>query len=147
MRSSQLARSSLRSGDPERGTLRGRVKSARPRSACARVGARGRAMVIRFFASIRNITGVKEIEWDGPTPTLGELLRLLSERYGPEFRGWALDGEDLGGSVMVVINGEDARHQGGVETRLAPTDVISILPIMAGGNLAAEGEGGGHGSV
>jgi molybdopterin converting factor small subunit len=93
------------------------------------------------------VAGVKEIEWDEPTPTLGELLRLLSERYGPEFRGWALDGEDLGGSVMVVINGEDARHQGGVETRLAPTDVISILPIMAGGNLAAEGEGRGHGSV
>jgi MoaD family protein len=93
-------------------------------------------VVIRFFASIRNITGVKEIEWGELTPTLGELLRLLSERYGPEFRGWVLDGEDLGGSAMVVINGEDARHQGGVETRLASTDVISILPIMAGGNLA-----------
>jgi molybdopterin synthase sulfur carrier subunit len=95
-------------------------------------------VVIRFFASIRNITGVKEIEWDGPTPTLGELLCLLSERYGPEFRNWVIDGGDLGGSVMVVVNGEDARHQGGVETRLAPTDAISILPIMAGGNLAAE---------
>lgn len=104
-------------------------------------------MVIRFFASIRNITGVKEIEWDGPAPTLGELLRLLSERYGPEFRNWVLEGEDLGGSVMVVINGEDARHQGGVEKRLSPTDVILILPIMAGGNLAAGGDGGGHGSV
>jgi molybdopterin synthase sulfur carrier subunit len=104
-------------------------------------------MVIRFFASIRNITGAKEIEWDEPTPTLGELLCLLSERYGPGFRGWVLDGEGLGGSVMVVINGEDARHRGGVEIRLAPTDVISILPIMAGGNLAAECEGGGHASV
>jgi molybdopterin synthase sulfur carrier subunit len=104
-------------------------------------------MVIRFFASIRNITGVKEIEWDGPAPTLGALLRLLSERYSPEFRGWVLNGEELGGSVMVVINGEDARHQGGVETRLAPADVISILPIMAGGNLAAEAERKGHGPV
>jgi molybdopterin synthase sulfur carrier subunit len=93
-------------------------------------------MVIRFFASIRNVTGEKEIEWDQPTPTLGELLRLLAERYGPQFRGWVLDGEDLGSSVMVVINGEDARHQAGLETRLAPTDVVSILPIMAGGNLA-----------
>jgi molybdopterin synthase sulfur carrier subunit len=93
-------------------------------------------MVIRFFASIRNVTGEKEIEWDQPTPTLDELLRLLAERYGPQFRGWVLDGEDLGSSVMVVVNGEDARHQAGLETRLAPTDVVSILPIMAGGNLA-----------
>lgn len=93
-------------------------------------------MVIRFFASIRNVTGAKEVEWEEPTPTLGELLRLLAERYGPQFRGWVLDGENLGSSVMVVINGEDARHQAGLETRLAPTDVVSILPIMAGGNLA-----------
>jgi len=113
--------------------LRGRVRSARPRRACTGVGARGRMMVIRFFASIRNITGVKEIEWDEPTPTLGELLRLLSDRYGPEFRRWVVDGEHLGGSVMVVINGDDARHQGGVATRLAPADVVSIFPIMAGG--------------
>jgi MoaD family protein len=90
-------------------------------------------MLIRFFASIRNVTRVKEIEWDEPTPTLGELLRLLSDRYGPEFHRWVFDGENLGGSVMVVINGDDARHQGGVATRLAATDVVSILPNMAGG--------------
>ena len=90
-------------------------------------------MLIRFFASIRNVTKDKEIEWGLPTPTLGELLRLLSERYGPEFRHWVLDGENFGGSVMVVINGDDARHQAGLATRLAPTDVVSIFPIMAGG--------------
>ena len=90
-------------------------------------------MVIRFFASIRNITGVKEVDWGEPPPTLGELLCLLSDRYGAEFRRWVLDGESLGNSVMVVINGDDARHQAGLETRLASTDVISILPIMAGG--------------
>lgn len=90
-------------------------------------------MVIRFFASIRNITRAKEIEWHEPTPTLGELLCLLSDRYGPEFRRWVLEGEELGGSVMVVINGNDARHKAGLATPLAATDVVSILPIMAGG--------------
>ncbi len=93
-------------------------------------------MVIRFFASIRNITGVKEIEWSEPTPTLDELLCGLSERYGPPFRDWVLDGDSLGSSVMVVINGDDAFHQGGLETPLAATDVVSLLPIMAGGNFA-----------
>ena len=90
-------------------------------------------MVIRFFASIRNVTGVKEVEWSEPTPTLGDLLHSLSVRYGPQFRSWVLDGEALGSSVMVVINGDDVRHQGGIDRRLAPTDVVSILPIMAGG--------------
>ncbi len=91
-------------------------------------------MVIRFFASIRNITGVKEIEWGEPTATLGELLRLLSDRYGPEFRHWVLEGESLGNSVMVVINGSDARHRAGLETPLLASDVVSLLPIMAGGS-------------
>jgi MoaD family protein len=91
-------------------------------------------MVIRFFASIRNTTGVREIQWDEPTPTLGDLLRLLSDRYGAEFRRWVLDGESLGNSVMVVINGNDARHQAGLATQLAAADVVSILPIMAGGS-------------
>ena len=90
-------------------------------------------MVIRFFASIRSITGVKEIEWGEATLMLGELLGRLSDRYGPEFRRWVLDGEDLGGSVMVVVNGDDARHKAGLATQLAATDVVSILPIMAGG--------------
>jgi sulfur-carrier protein len=90
-------------------------------------------MLIRFFASIRNVTRAKEIAWGEPAPTLGDLLSLLSDRYGPEFRRWVLDGEDLGGSVMVVVNGEDARHRAGLATRLAPTDVVSIFPIMAGG--------------
>jgi MoaD family protein len=95
-------------------------------------------MVVRFFASIRSVTGVREIAWEQPTPTLGELLRHLSERYGPAFRRWVLDGEDLGSSVMVVINGDDARHRGGSAAQLGPTDVISILPIMAGGVERAE---------
>lgn len=90
--------------------------------------------MIRFFASMRNSTGVKEIEWAEAAPTLGDLLRLLSDRYGPEFRRWVLDGEELGGSVMVVVNGNDARHQAGLETRLSATDVVSIFPIMAGGD-------------
>lgn len=94
-------------------------------------------MRIRFFATIRAIAGAGELEWDEPTATLGELLRVLSDRYGPEFRRWVLDGEALGSSVMIVINGDDARHQSGLETRLAPTDVVSILPIMAGGGETA----------
>ena len=95
-------------------------------------------MVIRFFGSVRNITGVKEIEWEEPTPTLGAVLRLLSDQYGPEFRRWVLEGESVGSSVLVVINGNDARHQGGLETRLAATDVVSILPIMAGGTASIQ---------
>ena len=91
-------------------------------------------MQIRFFATIREITGVSEIRWDEPTATLGELLRVLSARYGPAFRRWVLENDDLGKTVLVVINGHDSRHQGGIGTPLHPDDTIAIFPAIAGGD-------------
>ena len=89
---------------------------------------------IRFFATIREITGVGEIRWDEPTATLGELLRALSARYGPTFHRWVLEKDDLGKTVLVVINGHDSRHQGGINAPLHPDDAIAIFPAIAGGS-------------
>jgi len=90
-------------------------------------------MQIRFFATIRECAGVSEIRWDEPTATLGELLHKLSARYGPAFRRWVLEDDDLGKAVIVVINGRDSRHQGGIHASLHPDDMIAIFPMIAGG--------------
>jgi molybdopterin synthase sulfur carrier subunit len=90
-------------------------------------------MQIRFFATIRECAGVSEIWWDEPTATLGELLHELSARYGPTFRRWVLEKDDLGKAVIVVINGHDSRHQGGMNAPLHPDDTIAIFPMIAGG--------------
>lgn len=90
-------------------------------------------MVIRFFGSVRSVTGATELEADHAPATLGELLHLLSDQYGSEFRRWVLDGEELSGSILIVVNGDDVRHRAGLATPLAAGDVVSILPIMAGG--------------
>jgi molybdopterin synthase sulfur carrier subunit len=90
-------------------------------------------MQIRFFATIRECAGVSEVRWDEPTATLGELLEALSVRYGPTFRRWVLEKDDLGKAVIVVINGHDSRHQGGINASLHPDDTIAIFPAIAGG--------------
>jgi sulfur-carrier protein len=90
-------------------------------------------MQIQFFATIRAITGVSELRWDEPAPTLKDLLHGLSARYGPAFRRWVLEQDDLGKTVLVVINGHDSRHQGGIATPLHPDDTIAIFPAIAGG--------------
>ena len=101
---------------------------------CAGFGkaARGNVQIL-FFATIRSITGEKEIRWTAPAPTLGDLLRDLSSRYGPSFRRWALDGEGLGKTIVIEINGHDARHAGGIDAPLKPEDAIAIFPAIAGG--------------
>ena len=90
-------------------------------------------MRILLFATIRQCVGASEIKWDEATGTLGDLLEKLSVRYGPEFRRWVLEHHALGKAVIVVVNGQDARHVGGVETLLHPDDTIAIFPAIAGG--------------
>ncbi len=90
-------------------------------------------MQILFFATIRSCTGAREIRWDEPAATLRELLQALSARYGPSFRRWVLKGDDLGDAVIVVINGHDSRHQGGIHAPLCPDDTVAIFPAIAGG--------------
>ena len=90
-------------------------------------------MHVLFFAAIRELTGAAEIRWDEPTATLGDLLRELSARYGPAFRRWVLDNDDLGKTVIVVVNGHDSRHEGGINTSLHSDDTIAIFPAIAGG--------------
>jgi molybdopterin converting factor small subunit len=80
-------------------------------------------MHILFFASIRDCTKEKEIRWDGPAGTVGELLAALSARYGSAFRKWVLDGEELSGLCM--------------KTRLGAGDTIAIFPAIAGGRTVA----------
>ncbi len=91
-------------------------------------------MHIRFFATIRECTGASEICWTESTPTVGALLTGLSDRYGPKFRRWVLDGNDLSKTVLVVVNGHDARHHGGIAAALQPDDTVAIFPAIAGGH-------------
>jgi len=90
-------------------------------------------MTILFFAKIREYTKASELRWDEPTDTLGELLRRLSARYGPDFQRWVLDGEKLGPAIIVTVNGRDVRHLDGVKSPLHPDDSIAIFPAIAGG--------------
>jgi len=90
-------------------------------------------MKILFFATLREITHEKEIRWTVPTATVGQLLHALCDRYGPEFRKWALDGDDLSDIIIVLVNGRDVRHAGGMDMPLLPDDKVAIFPMVAGG--------------
>lgn len=93
----------------------------------------GETMQVRFFATIREITQQQEIQWCRPSATLGELLNGLCARYGNKFRSWTLDGDELGKSIIILINGRDCRHQAGIRTQLHSDDTVSIFPMVAGG--------------
>jgi molybdopterin converting factor small subunit len=75
--------------------------------------------------------GEKEVPAEGAS--VGEVLNALAEAH-PETKG-QLFGQDgtLNRYVNVYLNDEDVRVLDGLDTPVAETDTLVILPAMAGG--------------
>ena len=67
--------------------------------------------------------------------TVGEVLTALVDRY-PGMTGQVIDDSGaLHKFVNVYINDDDVRYLSGVDTPVAASDELSILPAVAGGAL------------
>src|SRR3954454_8417165 len=80
-----------------------------------------------------SVGGEREVSVEGAN--VGELLNALAEAH-PETRS-QLFGEDgeLNRYVNVYLNDEDVRVLDGLDTGVGASDVLVILPAMAGGSL------------
>jgi molybdopterin synthase sulfur carrier subunit len=75
--------------------------------------------------------GAKEVEASGSN--VGELLRALAgEHPATESQLFSENGE-LNRYVNVYLNDEDVRVLDGLDTGVADSDTLVILPAMAGG--------------
>lgn len=82
--------------------------------------------VLRPAASGKSIVNV-----DGET--IGEVLDTLQRTY-PAIAGQVLTADGtLHRFVNVYVNDDDVRYLDKLDTRVAPDDVVSILPAVAGG--------------
>lgn len=91
-------------------------------------------MRIKFFASIRELTGEIDREWSDPAGNVRELLQQLTIYYGNRFQSKIFKSDGgLSEEIIILINGRDLRHLSGLDTQLAPDDSISIFPVVAGG--------------
>jgi molybdopterin synthase sulfur carrier subunit len=90
-------------------------------------------MKVKYFATFRDLTGEKERTIDDPPATVEELLALLCARYGTPFRRAVFDGEDLSHFLVLLVNGRNVRHTGGLATPLGEDDNVSVFPMVAGG--------------
>ena len=87
---------------------------------------------VLFFATIRDLTREKETAAEG-ADTVMELLLQLSDRYGPDFREEALDGDTISDRLIVLVNGRHIAHTGGGQTQLSEGDTVAVFPIIGGG--------------
>ena len=82
-----------------------------------------------------NQTGKVHLRGEGYPPRFPRvLLNDLCRQYGASFRKWMLTPEgELSDIAIVLVNGQDVRHSGRLETPLSPDDEIFIFPPVAGG--------------
>lgn len=91
-------------------------------------------MTVKFFAYLREYTNCKIVDFPYQED-VRKLTQALSETYGSKLREKLLtpDGTDLGEEIIILVNGRHVEHLGGIDTKLLPTDTVSIFPVVAGG--------------
>jgi molybdopterin converting factor small subunit len=78
-----------------------------------------------------NVGGAKSLELDGAS--IRAVVGALIERH-PSLKGQLLTDEgELNRFVNVYVNGQDVRYLAGLDTPVAPSDEVRLLPAMAGG--------------
>jgi len=78
-----------------------------------------------------NVGGVKSLDVEGES--IRTVVDTLVERH-PALRGQLLtDDGDLNRFVNVYVNGQDVRYLQGLDTPVAASDEVRLLPAMAGG--------------
>jgi molybdopterin converting factor small subunit len=78
-----------------------------------------------------NVGGVKSLSVEGDS--IRGVVSSLVERH-PSLEGQLLtDDGDLNRFVNVYVNGQDVRYLAGLDTPVAPSDEVRLLPAMAGG--------------
>ena len=90
-------------------------------------------VLVKFFATVREVTGVKNIELEAEN--IRELLQLLVQTYGNKFKDTVLDNDtgELKQFFSCMINGKRIELLEGYETVLKDDDAIALFPPVGGG--------------
>jgi molybdopterin synthase sulfur carrier subunit len=75
--------------------------------------------------------GAKEVEASGEN--VGDVLRSLAQAHPSTESQLFADGGELNRYVNVYLNDEDVRVLDGLDTAIGASDILVILPAMAGG--------------
>ena len=81
---------------------------------------------VKLFATLRDITGKREIEVHDVS-SVKELLAYLYDEYGEEFK------KEIEEKNMILVNGHNILDGDGYDTKLKEEDEVAIFPPVGGG--------------
>lgn len=88
---------------------------------------------VKFLARFRDITGERSVNIEY-TGNISDLMDILTEKYGNEFKDALFDKEgNIRDYMKILVNGDDAGANGGLEAEVSDNDEIVIFQTIAGG--------------
>ena len=91
---------------------------------------------VTFMGELPAITGRHKLQVDLPqSATIGELLSILSDEFGDQFRCRVFSTPTkLHQTMLIFVDGEDIKQRGGLAATLGTGDVeVFMLPMIEGG--------------
>ncbi len=90
-------------------------------------------VLVKFFATVREATGVKNIEMDADT--IRDVLDKLQVKFGEQFTQTVFDPAtgNLKQFYSCMVNGKRIELLDGYDTKLADDDAIALFPPVGGG--------------
>ncbi len=87
---------------------------------------------VRLAPVLRSTAGgSKQVSAQGSN--LAEVLSDLFQRF-PALKEQIQPGEELSRFINIYVNDQDIRFLQGLDTKVGPTDTVTLLPAMAGGH-------------
>lgn len=83
---------------------------------------------VRMYATVRELAGTSELEVEADT--LGELMRVLSLRFGSKFSKLVEAGNADDG-IVILVNGQNVTFR--PDMMLGHGDEVCIFPPVSGG--------------
>jgi MoaD family protein len=90
-------------------------------------------VIVRFFASFRDITGASELDVTEHQAHVTQLVSLLAAGYGPTLADALMAIDELSRDVVLLVNGHNVKPLGGLATRLNADDAVAFFPMVSGG--------------
>jgi molybdopterin converting factor small subunit len=94
---------------------------------------------VTFAGLVRRVVGSSEVRVTlPPGATLGDLLKELSARFGPEFEDYVLVDGEIAPHAVVLVDGQYAREVGGIDAPLdggdpGQVEIVLLGPPLMGG--------------
>ena len=90
-------------------------------------------MLVKFFATYRQISGCKTCDIPAPDDVLGLLREPRRPLAGVSRLVLNEAGDGKGDDVIIMVNGRHIEHLDGVRTKLSEQDYVAVTPLVAGG--------------